>query len=297
MRRSSGSNIESLLLLCCLVGAVSFFCLSIAISKLLFAGSVIEVAALKEEEKKIDLQLAQMESTLDSLTTILSSLRSELLQSKKPAGTNQYSQSERMRLEESKNLIERELMRMERERDLLAAAISEESAKMASRSEVQVAKDMAETRRKKEELDHKIQARESELAKYKMPDIAGESIESLRKIYEDKIKKVEVLANKINELKLKVLTSGTEKYRNPIYFDCRGNVIKIYPSARVLALSEAKNIDLSSITINHDIIVLYVRPDGYDTFYALHEKVEALNKPLCYEPLAASQNIEMLLGN
>ena len=297
MRRSSGSNIESLLLLCCLVGAVSFFCLSIAISKLLFAGSVIEVAALKEEEKEVDMRMARMEATLDSLATIESNLRSEIKRNEKPDRSDHLSQSEKEKLEESRHLLENELMRMEREYNLLVSALSEESAKMPERSETQIAKEMAEVRKRKEELDKKIRARQSELAKYTMPDIASESIESLRKIYEEKIKKAEALANKINELKLKVLTSGTENYRNPIYFDCRGTVIKIYPSARVVALSEAKNIDLRSITMNHDIIVLYVRPDGYDTFYALYDKVEALNKPLCYEPLDASQNIEMLLGN
>jgi len=51
---------------------------------------------------------------------------------------------------------------------------------------------------------------------------------------------------------------------------------------------------LRRMAANHDIIVLYVRPDGFRSFDIAYQQARGASASLCYEPLPAGENLSYL---
>ncbi len=296
--RHSESNIESLLLLCCLVGAVSFYCLSIAASKLL---SISTCAAaddsLSVEKTKISERIVRLKSGVDSLQNLKERLQKEIQQCTKRSANQSNQPEETERLEKTRKKLELELAKLEKERERVKRLLSEEHARAPERTKESAIAEMDALKKKKEKLDKQTKARTEELARYGNSRIADETAENLQEKYQGLIQKTAELDNIIKELRLRILTAGAEYYSNPIYFDCKKNTIRIYPENLVLTLSEAEKTAIEPLVAGHDIIILYVRPDGYETFNAMEAKIVDVKLAVCYEPLDATQNMESLLGN
>lgn len=295
--RQSGNNIESLLLLCCLVGAVSFYCLSIAATKLLSVSEAAEeTGKLAAEEIQIARRMAGLRHDLDSLRNKFMYQQQEIEQSTSADKSQDDRRAEKEQLEKTKKQLEQELDRLEQERQKVAQSLAQELAQAPEKTKESATAEIEALKKKKEKLDKQAQSRQEELARYDSSPPEEETSADLQKKYQELIKKSAEIDNTVKGLRLRILTAGTENYANPIYFDCKANTIRVHPAGRVLASSEIENTALGPMVAGHDIIVLFVRPDGCETFDAIIEKVNDLQKPVCYEPLDAIQSIEPLLG-
>lgn len=295
MRQNSG-GIESLLLLSCLVGAVSFYCISIAVGQSLFNMPEAKIRDLLQELNKMQTEIQMTEGKIDSLLAVKSYLDEELSKSEIMSNRPKNTGTERLKLQQRLTSLEAQILKLTNERNELSRQIELLLANIPQDSKDDEEKLLAQLRARQVKLNSKIKPLEQELNKLTLEG-QNSNLQALSIEYDLLREKAQDKQVEIDKLKLALLTSGTENYKNPIYFDCRKRIARVYPGKSNLTQSEITLSRVRNLIKGHDIIVLYVRSDGFDVFNELFPIIDNLDLPFCYEPLVANQNIELLIGN
>jgi len=122
MRRNSG-GIESLLLLSCLVGAVSFYCISIAVGQSLFVMPEAKIRDLLQELSKLRTEIQMTEGKIDSLFAVKSYLDDELSKSESMSNRPKNTEAERLMLQKRVTSLESKILKLTNERNELSRQI------------------------------------------------------------------------------------------------------------------------------------------------------------------------------
>lgn len=365
----SSENIELLLLLCCIVGVITFFTFTLILTSISYESSSTSnyedllkkkeekqeyLNSLEKEKRKLEENLRELEKRtvlglkdpklhkedlerererlrmeLESINRKIETLRSsfpinsydyqKLLKDREEKQNLLNSLEERkLRLEatiqEKKKVIvsqaklpkeEKEKLNVELETNQKEhSRLSEEIEKL--RNELQkvpklVSPKTEERRKEIERLEKQVEdlnKRKDELYKQMT------EIENKKKIYakyDERIQleglkqKKKVLYEEVKGLRLKMITAGIEEFKNPLYIDCRNDVYVIYPEGKAVKVEELKHKGIFKDEIKgHDIVVLYVRPDGIGSFRKVYAELEESRVALCYEPLDESFGLEFL---
>lgn len=115
--------------------------------------------------------------------------------------------------------------------------------------------------------------------------------DKLNKLREEKT----ALKNKVNILRTKKIWIGSSKFKNPLFVECRKDAYIIYPRREAIALGELENRNiLEEMVTGHDIIILLVRPSGYESFRKAYAKVKTMSVAKSYEPVIAEKDLGFL---
>lgn len=294
--RSRKGNIEMLLLLCCLVGVVSFFSLGIAFTNLLFEPQndsnskflVREKVLLEEKEEK------------ESLLKELEQRKKELEAQKREKESLLFDEDEIISKAQMDEL-ERELDRLNKEYDLLVQKIESLKRELASLPIPSEDKDRKEKERefkilqkRLEELQEMINRASVALANIrKAPEVDLDRKEEISRVELDKIRgEKERLIKEVRILKMREQIGGISKYINPLFVECKERVYIFHPEGEEVAVAQ---IDKRNIfkerSAGHDIIVFYVRPDGFESFKKAHDKIKTISIARSYEPVETDERL------
>lgn len=288
-----------LLVLCCLVGVVAFFCLSLAFSTVLSGRSddaelIKEWKELLKEKEVKEAQFKKLEETREELERQAQNREKTLSKADSLSGT------QREKLEE-------ELAMLLKERNLLLKRIEDMRKELAAlsvlsdlRKKEEKEKELEALKRRFEELERKIrETRESLLlgVKESKEDSFDKKKEPLKKEIEKIKNKKRNLEKEIDVLRTKTLWAGSSKFKNPLFVECRKDLYIFYPRGEAVQVIELEKRDIFKERAGgYDIIVLFVRPEGFKSFKKAYAKVKAMSIAISYEPLEPGQSLEFLKG-
>jgi len=296
MKNSKG-GIEMLLLLCCVVGVVAFFCFSLGIASLLQ-----QVPEAPELQEKLNALLKEKEQK-ELLFKELGDEKKELERQKKEelkarAGTGKLTETQLRNLEQELKEVKKERNRMDQEikkrRKELAGLYNLPDPKKREKKE----RELQELQEKLEELRRRIEEKMDLLAQAEVA-WKGDSFtiteESLRKELANLRGKKDNLGREVSRLKTKTLWGGSSQFINPLFVDCRKNAYIFYPEGEAVATMEIEKRNIfEKRAQGHDIIVLLVRPEGYESFEKAYARVKAISIARSYEPVKSAENLDFL---
>jgi hypothetical protein len=296
MRASTG-NVEVLMLLCCLVGVVAFFSLSLAFSSSLYESAggddLVRVrerlTAEKEEKEKLAADLQRRKKSIEN----------EMMHAGNSTADSQHAKA--VQIEQ----LEKELAKLLQERDRLIARFEalrrelEASPPLSGRQNKEdKQKELADLQKKLEELDARIRKAESlvtDLSRASGGSSQEETVESLKKAVESSQKDRKELEKNVNDLKLKVLIGGNSKFDHPLFTECKKDGFIIYPQGQLVSVAELEKQNIFKEKAGaHDIAVFFVRPDGFASFHSARKRVGETSLALSYEPVEANQSLDYL---
>ena len=288
MRNDKGS-IEILLLLCCLVGVVAFFTITLAFANVLNdqtnnTGNAKEWSDLLKKKAGKETLLRELEEKMRELEQQRKALGLP------PPATDQISEPQ----------LEDELRRLQAEYDSLSQRIKplrQESDSLMTlpdpESRLQKEKELASLQKRLEELVQEIEEKQRLLGR-------SENIspsDSLKKIWDELRGRKTELEAKVDSLEMVALLAGKEKVNNPLYVDCQKSYYVCYPGGRVIAHKELENRNVfREMAGGYGMIIFFVRPDGFESFKEAWKKVESMTIEKSYEPLEADRKIDFLSG-
>lgn len=301
--RSSQGNVEMLCLLCCLVGLVAFFCISFAFSAAFREPP--ENESLLEEWKDLMHNREIKEKAFQDLARGVQELERRISDMEDPGDQKRIPG---IRLKE----LELQMAKALRERDDLLERIRklrEELDWLPKNADPRSRKDLEDEiyahAKRLQELEERIEraAREAERQGVDLRKKAGEAEDSAKRKSHVKARVEELRAQKkaveeeINHLKVQTLSGGAGKFKKPLYVECRKDVYVFYPEGSAVGVSELekKNVFQKRFS-GHDIVVLFVRPDGFSSFGKAYGKVSTLNCAISYEPIEANLPLDFLKG-
>ena len=291
-------NIESLLLLCCLVGAVSFFSLSLAISKFLTEVSEVGERDLIAERNRLGQMKQREEAILDSLLRHKDILEKEIIDASWAGRQDRYYDMQLRKLQWICDQLKTEYDSLENSIKKLEAQISALGIQSNIKVKEQKEKELEEYIKRKKELEHWIEEKERLLAAQlkTIPSASVDKSPNSQEQCDELSRKKTALEKEINSLNIKVITAGTEHFKNPLYVDCKKDIVTLYPSRKSIFIKELEHEGLfNQLMIGHDIVVLYVRPDGFESFRMAFFQAKTGTTPLSYEPIGAEQNLDFLV--
>jgi len=310
---SRRGSIEILLLLCCLVGVVAFLCFALGVLNVgtaLEQEELLNLPELTKERDDLEKELNQKEETLRRLKE-----KAEKLEKKIREKEQELAQMEGVDNERKRKEREEELRKLKEQAEKLEKKIREKEQELAGLrqpdNEIDRKKKEEELKSLKselEELEKKIREKEQELAKLGYPGSVDDSlekdIERLKKEIEAARKRMEDLRNRIAQKTADANTfnpwkdfKGTVFLRNPMFVECKKDVLILHPQERILPISElSRSNPFSSIGYDYDGIVFLVRPDGFDTFRQSFELAKKTNLKIAYEPVDSNWKLDFSKG-
>jgi len=296
MSKNKG-NIEILLLLCCIVGVVAFFCFGLGITSLLIEppdrSKLLEDLHRLEESKKQKHLLA--DDLVEQKKRLKQERDDELNRSAKGKALTETQWME----------IEKELEELKKTRDRLSQEIEKRRKELASLGKLPDAsttKAKRETllnlRKKLEDLQKKIREKMDLLPladQENSPDSLADKESGLEKKLDKIRKRKGELEKKVNALSTKTLWGGASQFKNPLYVDCRKDGYIFYPKGVAVGATEIEDKGLfEEFAAGHDIIVLLVRPEGFERFEKAYTKAKTISPSISYEPVGNDTTLDFL---
>ncbi len=296
---NNNSNLEILLVLCCMVGVITFLSFSmgiLTISANMEHDRIPDHSSLIKQKDALLTERKQKESEIERLLKMISEFKKEMeekenkLESMKPSG------------DEGKSTRQEELAKLKKQLEELVEKIQEkenelELVKQSLVNIDEIKKKDAELELLKKELDElerKIKEKESELAKMppSIDDALEKEVEKLRKAIKEAEEKKKTLDDKLRKTSDKDVFNpwkdfpGTLYLQNPLFVECKENLIVLYPDEKILTVSELdKKNPFFDAKQKHDSIVFLVRPNGFDTFEKSISKAKETKLSIAYEPI------------
>ncbi|TKJ36906.1 hypothetical protein CEE37_14420 [candidate division LCP-89 bacterium B3_LCP] len=142
----------------------------------------------------------------------------------------------------------------------------------------------------------------AELSKQLSPEhgkAIGDSLQLTQSDLEEELARLKnlkaALQEEIDILRIQSRTGGGTAYQNPLYIDCQREAIITYPAGRLISSSQfAEKSFWKNLCHDYDFVVLFVRPEGVETFEAVHDGVTEITSEYCTEPLAKKQKLDFL---
>jgi len=272
---NSDSDLEVLLVLCCLVAVVVFLCFSIGAVNLSALTPSVEApspgAPSTETEPDVETQkIAEKEMELSRLQKQLDDLRTEI-----------------------------EAIRLELARMLLA------QTRVAEANEAEAKKKEAEIRDligKMEELNRQLDEQRKILNALNVPadDAMERDLGKLQAALSEAERQIQDIRRRTADLSQETDVfrpwrdvAGSTQLRNPLFAECRKDSLVLLPEQRSIALSELKQKDpFTSLTGGNDGIVFLIRPDGFEVFQQAFPQARKTGLKLCYEVVDAHLRLE-----
>jgi hypothetical protein len=292
-------NIEILLLLCCIVGVVAFFCFGLGIAGLMTESE--SPYALVEEMDQLEEVKAQKQAQFDDLKNRKVRLEQEKDQDlAASAHGKEWTETERLEAERSLEELKKARDSLSREIDSRRRELAELHSRHDPKSRQERERELQKLLKQMEAMERQIAKKTAHLSAMEQDAGAESSSEKERRLKEELNgfrKKKETLGKELDELKTKSLWGGSSQFKNPLYVDCRKDAYILYPGARALGVAEMEDEKrFKSLSAGHDIVVLLVRPEGFDSFNKAYEKVGALSLPRSYEPVESDADLDFLRG-
>lgn len=292
-------NIEILLLLCCIVGVVAFFCFGLGIASMMDEDGSPE--ATMEELHSLEEIRAEKQRLAEDLKSRKDALDKEMEQeSGALANERQWSEAERMakekeldQLRDARDRLNRKIDSLRRELAALGRPADPKSRQEKEAELERLAQRLKDIQAKINEKTALLAAMEKEAGR----ETPAEREKSLQEEIDSVRQRKEALAKQVDELKARSLWGGASKFKNPLYVECRKDGYRLYPGARVLGVAEmGQGKRFETMAASHDVVVLLVRPEGFESFHKAYESVGALSLPRSYEPVDASVELDFLGG-
>ncbi|MBD3337102.1 MAG: hypothetical protein GF355_16425 [Candidatus Eisenbacteria bacterium] len=292
MSRDKG-QIEILLLICCLVGVIAFFCLSLAF------GTILLEPPIGSEGRSTEELLAERDRKLEELERLEADQRELEAEKARRAEQRQAEQEARREQQELMAQIEELVRRRSELQDRIAGLKAElardgEQSEPAARSAREA--EIRELEARLRELDARIAELEDELQRIRRRlTTEAENAEDLQATLDDLERHRRELEDQVATLKTKLLWAGNSRVRSPLFMDCHAEFYVLYPENRRISKELLEKDDaLRKLVSSHDMLILFVRPDGYETFSTAFGQARRLGKPLAYEPVDQRQSLDFL---
>lgn len=300
MKKNSG-NIEPLLVLCCLVGVVAFFCISLAFSAAL--GEKQEAKKLTEERERLMDELTKKENFVRDLARQIQDLESRIKEKEKSFNSAGQPQIQANQLEKELISLTWERVDLEKRIDLLRKQLAAFGMKPDPRKKEEKERELIQLTKLIEEIEGKIRNKKQEVASLPVQqgEQSYEDYEAQKRAIQNDIDRTRERArnteNQIKEGKVKLITGGESRHKKPLYVECRKDVYVFYPKGETVGAAEIEKKDIIAERISgHDIVVLIVRPDGFGSFGKAYGRARKLSIAICYEPMESHQPLDFLKG-
>lgn len=301
--KNNRGNIELLLLLCCLVGVITLVSLSLGLS------NAFREPLQNDELTKEWQDLLREKEAKEKEFQGLEDERKRIEQKIKEVEVNVTSAGVR-RPELQLSKLAEELASLTRERDTVLVKIETIRNELAR---IPVAPDPRPKEEKQKELGALLKELEDIAKKIKQKsqereglarvqgEGSGEYSESEGARIKTEITRVrnakKVLEDEIKSLNTRVMMGGNSSFKSPLFVECKKDVYVFYPGGETVGIAELEKRDIfKQRATGHDIIVLFVRPEGFSSFGKAYGKVKTLPVALSYEPLDVDQSLDFLRG-
>ena len=291
-------NIEILLLLCCIVGVVAFFSLSLSLTNAFLEKDRDE---LLERWHDLGQEKAEKEARAKILEEEKSELEMRMKEREKPSTLSSADP------EEERKIMEEEINKLNKEYDHLQQRVQNLRKEFSSLSKLPDPQSRSKKEKKLKDLKEKLAQLEERIREKNellslLNELPEDPIDKGKDVIEKELvrlrKKRRSLEENLEILNGKIITAGTSQFKNPLYVDCRKNAYIFYPSGEAVIVSEReKRNRFKERSAGHDVIVLYVRPDGIESFYKAYTEVKAMSIARSYEPIEADQSLDFLKRN
>lgn len=295
-------SIEILLVLCCLVGVVTFLCFAMGAINLGYGveqGNNTDPSLLGKERDELLAAKRQKEEELKKLLEQIAELKTTIIElEKKLASMNIPGiETERKDKEEYLKTLNEQL-------EKLAKQI-EEKKKLLANAKLNL-NDLDDKKRmvaEIEKLEERLNALERQLkeksGEYSNLLASLNEIDSMGKNRTKLEESIKVAKREKEELIVEIENSedggGTSIFNNALYVECRDNHIVLYPGKKTINMGVLEEYNqIISNSSGHDGIVFYVRPDGFEIFRKVFQQAKDANLRLAYVPLEAYKDIPSL---
>lgn len=304
-------EIEVLLLLSCLVGVVAFISFAMGNINLV----AIEIDKQSGDQSKLAEDLDKLVEEKSDKAEALAKLKARADELRKKIKEAEHQVSGKTNVDEKPARREEELRNAEREAEELARKIKQKkiellairdkgSSQRGSVTDDEIKKLRMEADRLEELLRQKekeVQSREGQRVRQ---DPIDTDINSLRKQIDAANKRQEELKREAAEKKSAIGTfnpwrdfRGTDQLKNPLFAECRKEMLVLHPSGEVLDPSKLRQPTALLASIQgHDGIVFLVRPDGMATFQQGFQHAKKTNLKIAYEPVDSDRRLDFLKG-
>ena len=298
--KNNRGNIELLLVLCCLVGVVAFFCISLAFSAALRDPREDQ---LSQEHVRLMEEIRKEEECLRNLMRQIQDLEEKNREREKTIRSVQPPQLQVKQLEEELLALGVEREELMKRIELLRKQLALLPGKPDPRSRQAKERELNKLTKLLAELERKIGQKTEERAALldEQGGSAAQEFERQRDALRGEIERISngrrALAGQIKDLRVKIMMGGNTRYEKPMFVECRKDVYVFYPKGEAVGVAELEKREIFSERIfGHDIIVLFVRPDGFSSFGKAYSKVRKLSRAICYEPIETHQSLDFLEG-
>ncbi len=101
------------------------------------------------------------------------------------------------------------------------------------------------------------------------------------------------LENDVARLRLRSQLGGEANYQSILHVECSNKMLKLYPTGESFSVDKLSQKSLFQKKIaGFEMVALWVRPDGIDTFEKIFSIMDRLNIPFSYEPLPSNVDIK-----
>ena len=295
MNINKKGNIEILLLLGCLAGVVAFFALSMAMT-----------ATIPDTNStSIGQDLRDLLKEKDAKEHLLEKLKKDCVEFEQKIKELEKSVAlQRKIFKGQRKILEKKLVALKEQDAKLKAEISRRGKELSRLKYLPQTKDRDKLRLELKRLKDKQREVEAKINQILMSTSSIKEKEQESDLEETKIRlererhslegKKEAIKKEISRLKVRLLTGGSHHYKNPVYVDCQRGSVVFYPSAETVSSDSISEESLSEIIAGRDVVVIFVRPEGFDTFEAIRDKLQDKNIPICYEPLMDNVDLSYL---
>jgi myosin heavy subunit len=273
--------IEVLLLLCCLVGAVTFVSLAFCIVRLhdqVEPPSPAEHSAARNSD--------ELKEEIDRLRKVIEQKEKELAE-KRPVVAPEELESKSRELKRRIEELEQQLRELEAERARLQALAAASGSPVDSSELAKLESQIVDLEKRILELKTQFEALN---AKSLAPADLEKEIQELKRRLEETKKKRAVAEQDKDKRRFtpESLPAGLLRYRKPLFVECKKSALVIHPGGQTVKMENVSNSDVfTTRQSRHDLIVLLVRPDGFQTFYDVLGKAKETKLPTAYEPIEA----------
>ena len=283
-------SVEVLLLLCCLVGGITFIC---------FATCAVRVKAMQEEAKARGELSARNLRQLEEMKARTEQLRQRIAQKEKELAAREDALLKGEQNKTTLAELERQVTGLEEELQARQTELARRQTQLvAPEKREQYEKTLAETKARIQELERRLEEKRVLLQALKNGPAEQKALEEeIRRLRqqlaeaEQEIKRLAEEAKDTDNL-FDPSRIGAGYYKRPLYVECAGKKIKIWPRGEEVDVGKLPENNLFAAQKTAcDVIVLLVRPNGFGSFADVLAKAQETGLPVCYEPVRSEENL------
>ena len=295
------NRIEMLLFLSCAVGFVAFMCFGLAISNALSAMPASDHAA--ETAPSIAGNAGALRARLEALERERTRLTAEWERlATGSTDTAAGAREDEAGLQRQAAALREEARHVQENIDALTRDLGGLTAATQPGSKADKERQLEALQKQLQEIKTRVRAAEDRISgRRRSAEESQQAVPRLRQKLDDLKNQEQQVRKTMNDYQARAIMAGHDVFRDPLYVECKAGGYTAYPGSRALTQKEVEGGEaLGSMVAGHDVILILVRPDGFDSYDMLSDRIENLDTvksgrvKVSYEPVKQELDLSFL---